>query len=87
MRTGAGPAWSTIQVGNTGEVIPPDVIRSLTEPFRRGAGRLSTTGEDHVGVGLGLAIVRSIVTAHDGSLILERRPAGGLLVTAGFPRF
>ncbi|MFI8526610.1 sensor histidine kinase [Promicromonospora sukumoe] len=48
-----------------------------------GAGRV--VNADHVGVGLGLAIVRSIAEAHDGTLTLEPRDGGGLRVTVRLP--
>ncbi|WP_341482176.1 hypothetical protein [Arthrobacter gengyunqii] len=37
---------------------------------------------DQAGVGLGLTIVGSIVQAHDGTLTIGGRPAGGLRVSA-----
>jgi len=37
---------------------------------------------DQAGVGLGLAIAKSITQAHDGSLTLTPRAGGGLRVTA-----
>jgi two-component system sensor histidine kinase VanS len=40
---------------------------------------------DHAGVGLGLAIVESIIRAHDGTLTLTPRAAGGLCVTVQLP--
>jgi two-component system sensor histidine kinase VanS len=40
---------------------------------------------DHAGVGLGLAIVRSITQAHDGTLTLTPRAGGGLRVTVQLP--
>jgi two-component system, OmpR family, sensor histidine kinase VanS len=40
---------------------------------------------DHAGDGLGLAIVKSITQAHDGTLILTARAAGGLHVTVQLP--
>ena len=56
---------------------------TLTEPFRRATDRVR--GDEHAGVGLGLAIVDSIVRAHYGTLDLAPRPSGGLLVTIRLP--
>ncbi|MEU2077550.1 HAMP domain-containing sensor histidine kinase [Streptomyces sp. NPDC013489] len=81
-RGGTG-ATSVLRVENTGPPLPPEVVPTLTEPFQRGATRVRT--DEHAGVGLGLAIVRSVVRAHDGSLDLVARPAGGLLVTVRLP--
>ena len=50
----------------------------VDEPFQRGTERIRT---DDAGVGLGLAIVESIIRAHDGTLTLTPRASGGLLVT------
>ncbi|MEU2238118.1 HAMP domain-containing sensor histidine kinase [Streptomyces sp. NPDC018338] len=74
---------SLVRVENTGHPLPPDLVPTLTEPFRRGTDRVRT--DEHAGVGLGLAIVHSIVRAHDGTLDLAPRPAGGLLVTVRLP--
>ncbi|MFD9248123.1 sensor histidine kinase [Streptomyces sp. NPDC059556] len=76
-------ATSVLRVENTGPPLPPEVVPTLTEPFQRGAARVRT--DAHAGVGLGLAIVRSVVRAHDGSLDLVPRPAGGLIVTVRLP--
>ena len=40
---------------------------------------------DHAGVGLGLAIAKRITQAHDGTLTLTPRAAGGLRVTVQLP--
>ncbi|MDR6906952.1 two-component system sensor histidine kinase VanS [Agromyces sp. 3263] len=72
----------TLTVENTGEHLAPHVVSTLTEPFQRGTERLRG---DHAGVGLGLAIVASIVTAHDGRLTIVGRPEGGMRVTAALP--
>ncbi|MFD0149697.1 sensor histidine kinase [Streptomyces sp. NPDC055721] len=74
---------SVVRVENTGRPVPPDLVPTLTEPFQRGTERVRT--DEHAGVGLGLAIVHSIVRAHDGTLDLDPRPAGGLLVTVRLP--
>ena len=75
---------SVLRVENTGQPLPLELVPTLTEPFQRGAERIRT--DDHAGVGLGLAIVHSIVQAHDGSLDLTPRAAGGLLVSVRLPR-
>ncbi|TMR02251.1 HAMP domain-containing histidine kinase [Actinomadura soli] len=74
---------SVLQVENTGHPLPPDLIPTLTEPFQRGTQRTRT--DQHAGVGLGLAIVNSVVRAHHGALDLTPRPTGGLIVTIHLP--
>ncbi|MFI9008025.1 sensor histidine kinase [Actinosynnema sp. NPDC053489] len=74
---------SVLRVKNTGDPLPPELVPTLTEPFQRGTDR--TRAEGHAGVGLGLAIVNSIVRAHDGTLTLTPRPSGGLLATIRLP--
>jgi two-component system sensor histidine kinase VanS len=71
-----------LTVENSGETLTPEFVSTLTEPFRRGADRVQ---RDHAGVGLGLAIVESIARAHDGTLTLSPRAAGGLRVTVQLP--
>jgi two-component system, OmpR family, sensor histidine kinase VanS len=67
-----------LTVENTGEKLTPQSVSTLGEPFLRGARR---TRNDHAGAGLGLTIVNSITQAHDGTLSLIPRAAGGLCVT------
>jgi two-component system, OmpR family, sensor histidine kinase VanS len=74
---------SVLRVENTGHPLPPELVPTLTEPFQRGSERTRT--DEHAGVGLGLAIVHSIVRAHDGTLDLTPRAAGGLVVTIRLP--
>ncbi|MFG2497913.1 sensor histidine kinase [Streptomyces sp. NPDC048441] len=81
--TGVRPNTVLLTVENTGEQLTPQQVSTLTEPFRRGIERTHT---DHAGVGLGLAIVRTITQAHDGTLTLTPRPAGGLRITVELPR-
>ena len=82
-----GAVWVTTRVDrgsvllaveNTGEMLTPQVVSTLTEPFQRGSERIRT---HDAGVGLGLAIADSITRAHSGTLTLAPRPAGGLCVT------
>ena len=86
-----GTAWVTtsvhpksvvLTVENTGEKLTPPLVSTLAEPFQRGSKRART---DHAGVGLGLAIVNSITQAHEGTLTLAPRAAGGLRVTVQLP--
>ncbi|MEV5704139.1 HAMP domain-containing sensor histidine kinase [Actinoallomurus sp. NPDC052274] len=74
---------SVLRVENTGRPVPGELVPTLTEPFQRGTQRIRT--DEHAGVGLGLAIVHSIVRAHDGTLDLTPRPTGGLVVTIRLP--
>lgn len=78
LRTRVEGLSAVLEIDNTGEVLSPTLVATLTEPFRRGAERVRT---DHAGVGLGLAIVDRIVRAHDGTLDVRPREGGGLRVT------
>lgn len=69
-----------LRVQNTGPVITAERSAELTEPFRRGAGRTASPEESVRGHGLGLAIVSSVVHAHEGTLELTPRAGGGLVV-------
>jgi two-component system sensor histidine kinase VanS len=80
--TKAHPQTVELTVENTGEKLTPQLVSTLTEPFQRDSKRIRT---DHPGVGLGLAIVSSIAQAHDGTLTLTPRTAGGLCVTVRLP--
>jgi two-component system sensor histidine kinase VanS len=80
--TSVHPGSVVLTVENTGEKLAPQLVSTLVEPFRRGTERIRT---DHAGVGLGLAIVNSITQAHDGTLTLTPRAAGGLCVTVELP--
>jgi two-component system sensor histidine kinase VanS len=80
--TSARPDVVELTVENTGETLAPQMVSTLTEPFLRGDERVRG---DHAGVGLGLAIVQSITQAHDGTLTLTPRAAGGLRVTVQLP--
>jgi two-component system sensor histidine kinase VanS len=71
-----------LTVENSGEKLAPQLVSTLDEPFLRGTERIRT---DHAGVGLGLAIVRSIAHAHDGTVTFTPRAAGGLGVTVKLP--
>uniref|UniRef100_UPI001F5FABF6 sensor histidine kinase n=1 Tax=Actinomadura roseirufa TaxID=2094049 RepID=UPI001F5FABF6 len=82
IRTGILEGWATVQVENTGPVVPAYEVERLFEPFRRlNADRV----ESAKGAGLGLSIVRSVVLAHRGAVYADPRPGGGLIVTVRLP--
>ena len=80
--TSAGSGTVALTIENTGGQLSPALVATLVEPFQRGTGRARV---DHGGVGLGLAIVDSIVRAHDGTLVLTPRAEGGLCVIVRLP--
>ena len=65
-----------IEVVDDGPGIPADRIQDVTEPFVR----LDTSRAERPGsVGLGLSIVKEIVQAHGGTLVLVNRNPTGLI--------
>ena len=80
--TSVHPKGVMLTVENTGEKLTPQLVSTLAEPFQRGSERIRT---EHAGVGLGLTIVNSITQAHDGTLTLTPRAAGGLCVAVQLP--
>ncbi|MER6568989.1 HAMP domain-containing sensor histidine kinase [Streptomyces sp. NPDC001093] len=82
VNTSVRPHSAVLTVENTGEQVTPELASTLTEPFQRGTERIHT---DHAGVGLGLTIVKTITHAHDGTLTLTPRPAGGIRITVELP--
>ncbi len=61
-----------VSVADDGPGLPPGREESLFEKFTRGQDESAVAG-----VGLGLAIVRAIVEAHQGTVRAENRPEGG----------
>lgn len=83
IHTESAQSQTVLRIENSGAAVESALVPTLTEPFRRGADRVHDT--DHAGVGLGLAIVQSIVRAHDGELSISARPGGGLIVIVRLP--
>jgi len=71
-----------VEIINRGDPIPPDLLPVIFEPFRRGEGESSATGN----LGLGLYIAKQIVLTSGGTL--DARSAGGMTsFTMRLPRF
>jgi signal transduction histidine kinase len=65
-------------VADAGEGIPPDRLAEIFEPFY-------TTKIEGGGMGMGLAIARSIVEAHAGRMGAKNNPNGGATVWFSVP--
>ena len=66
-----GARSCSFEVRDTGIGMPPEVVERLFEPFTQ--GDVSTTRQ-HGGAGLGLAIVRRLVTLMGGRIDVSTRP-------------
>lgn len=73
---------AVIVIADRGPGIPDDRLADVFEPFvRLEESRSEETG----GIGLGLAISRSIIHAHGGTIDLSNRPSGGLEACVKLP--
>ena len=76
------PGFILIQICDSGEGVPESLLPRLFEPFFRVASaRDRTTG----GYGLGLAIAKRSISAHDGKISASNRLEGGLCVNIKLP--
>ena len=66
---------AVIRMRDEGMGIPTDMLERIFEPFVRAVDE-STTGRNQGGMGLGLALVRSIVRAHGGDVRAFSQGAG-----------
>ncbi len=67
-----------LTVSDDGCGMPPEVMKHVFEPF-------FTTRHQQGGVGLGLAVARSIVIAHNGTIKAESSPGLGSTITILLP--
>ena len=72
----------TIRIADNGPGLPPGSEAKVFDKFFRGT---SATADGRRGVGLGLAICRSIVLAHGGEIRAANRPTGGAEFTITLP--
>jgi len=82
LRTGSSDAAAYLEIANSGPFVPDDAVPSLFEPFRR----LETRAGVRDGVGLGLSIARSVVSAHGATVTARSQPDGGLDISVVIPR-
>jgi signal transduction histidine kinase len=82
LRTGSRDAAAYLEIANSGPLVPDHAVPELFEPFRRIKAR---TGAGD-GVGLGLSIARSVLTAHHATITASSQPDGGLHISVVIPR-
>jgi signal transduction histidine kinase len=70
-----------IRVCDRGPGVPPELRDRIFEPFYRLPGATERDG----GVGLGLALVKSIIIRHGGTVACENRPDGGACFVVQLP--
>ena len=73
--------FAEIRVGDRGPGVPPELQTRIFEPFYRLPGATERDG----GVGLGLALVKSIAQRHGGRAYCESRPGGGACFVIELP--
>jgi signal transduction histidine kinase len=78
--TRRGIASAELRVENSGPPVDREAAARLAEPFER-----LQREADARGAGLGLSIVRAVSEAHGGSLLIEPRAEGGLVVSVRLP--
>lgn len=71
-----------LDIADDGPGAPDELLQQLFEPFFR-----ADKSRGGKGWGLGLAIARDIVNAHDGAISARNRSEGGLQVTIRLPVF
>jgi signal transduction histidine kinase len=69
-----------VTVADTGVGIAPEDQRTIFDPYVQ-----AKNDRRHLGVGLGLAVVKHIVEAHGGSVRVESEPGRGTRFTVSYP--
>lgn len=73
---------AVVEVENSGPVLAPETVASLTLPFRRGTSDRTSSSR---GTGLGLSIVQAVADHHAAELTLEPLDEGGLRARLSLP--
>ena len=81
VQLGGKPGAAEIRVNDRGPGVPAALRERIFEPFYRLPGASERNG----GVGLGLALVKSIAERHGGSVRCEDRPGGGASFVIALP--
>lgn len=74
----------TMSLSGEGQVIPSEIVDMAFDRFYRLSSSLPE-GEEPKGLGLGLAIAKTIAEVHDGALRIMGRPQGGMVFTFYLP--
>ncbi|MEH6546811.1 MAG: ATP-binding protein, partial [Sneathiella sp.] len=72
-----------VMVSDTGQGIAPEHLATITEPFVKGQHTSLIADE---GVGLGLSIVKSLLDAQNGQLLIDSQLSQGTTVTVTLPK-
>ncbi|WP_294901034.1 ATP-binding protein [Tatumella sp. UBA2305] len=78
----SGQDWLTLLIKDQGPGVEQDKLSSIFDPFVR-----VKTAKSGKGYGLGLAIVRKVILAHNGEVRARNRPEGGLEIALRLPHW
>jgi signal transduction histidine kinase len=68
-------------VRDRGAGIAADALPHVFEPYYRAPGAARSAS----GTGLGLAVVKALIEAHDGAIVVESQPGSGTTVAFTLP--
>jgi len=78
-----------IVIADDGAGFSPNVLEQLGEPFvttRPAHGWRQEAPDEHIGMGLGFFIAKTLLERSGATLALSNRPKGGASVTVAWPR-
>jgi CheY-like chemotaxis protein/anti-sigma regulatory factor (Ser/Thr protein kinase) len=81
-RAGTGTDWLVAEVRDTGVGIPTEKLETIFESFRQGESGLARS---YAGLGLGLALVRKLITLMNGEISVVSTPGVGSTFTMRLP--